>query len=392
MSGSVRGYKLSLLIIILSIGVSLHLYTQRLIEDLRRESRSLVSTYANMMIRVTMTESSESLLFLFDEIIKATNVPVVNTDAVQNPIWWRGIGIDPNDRSPEAVARVKAIVKEMAKHSKPMPIRFEDALLGYLFYGDSSLVEKLYWLPYIQAAVIGLFLLIGFMGFAQMKSGEERIIWVGMAKETAHQLGTPISSLMGWVEVLQSGGVQRIEDVYQEMIKDLKHLARISQRFSQIGSKPDLKPALLPDILADVAEYIRRRTPSLQKTVHIEEAYENVPAVLVNRDLFQWAVENIMKNGVDAMNKTEGAITLCCFSSSDGRLVHVEIADNGRGMDNRLKKKIFRPGFSTKKRGWGLGLSLANRIVEEYHSGRLYVKESRPGIGTVMRLDLNSVR
>jgi len=392
MSRTVSGYKVTLLVIILSIGVSLHLYTQRLIDDLRQESRALVSTYANMMIRVTMTESSESLIFLFDEIIQATTFPVINTDAMQTPLWWSGIGIDPNDRSPETIEKVRGIVEEMAKHAKPKPVRFEGALLGYLFYGDFGLVGKLQWLPYIQAAVVGLFLLIGFMGFAQMKSSEERIIWVGMAKETAHQLGTPLSSLMGWVEVLQSGGVQKIDEIYLEMIKDLKHLARISQRFSQIGSKPALKPVFLPDILSDVAEYIRRRTPTLQKTVEIEEAYEAVPPVLANGDLFQWAVENIMKNGVDAMNKAEGAITICCFASSDQRLVHVEIADNGRGMDNRLKKKIFRPGFSTKKRGWGLGLSLARRIVEEYHSGRLYVKESHPGIGTVICMDLNTVR
>ncbi|MCK5145105.1 HAMP domain-containing histidine kinase [bacterium] len=388
----VSRYKVTLLFIMLSMGVFLHLYTQQVIGDLRRESRRLVSTYANMYAKVAATDSPELYSFLFDEVIQQTNFPLINTDANKKPSWWKGIGIDPTDKSAETIASIQKMIRSMEKHSQPVAVLWEDQVLGYLYFGDSSLINKLQWLPYVQVGVVGLFLLIGFMGFTQMKHSEERIIWVGMAKETAHQLGTPISSLMGWVEVLETGSVRRIKEVYQDMNKDLQRLAMISQRFSQIGSKPDLKPEYLPNVLQDVAQYIRRRTPTLHKTVEIEEAYESVPSVLINADLFQWAIENLMKNSVDSMDKSAGAITICCFSSSGGRSVHVEIADNGRGMDSRLKKRIFRPGFSTKKRGWGLGLSLARRIIDEYHSGKLYVKTSRSGLGTTMRIDLNTNR
>jgi len=230
--------------------------------------------------------------------------------------------------------------------------------------------------------------LIGFLGFSSIKKAEQQLIWVGLSRETAHQLGTPISSLMGWVELLQSSeSLEKVRSISAEMAQDVQRLEKVAARFSQIGARPDLKEQDVPAILRDVARYYRRRLPQMGKTVVIEEEYEQVPRVPVNRELFEWVVENLVKNALEAIDKEDGRIVLRVTAVHERRFtVAVDVIDNGRGMDARERRKIFRPGFTTKKRGWGLGLSLAKRIVEEYHGGRLFVKESRPGEGTTMRI------
>ncbi|HDQ45430.1 MAG TPA: HAMP domain-containing histidine kinase [bacterium] len=378
-----------LFLLALVVGVGLHLYTQRVVGQLRDEAREIVQFYAQTVGEVAAAES-EDLTFLFDQIIRRIRFPLIQTDADHNPVSWKEIGVDPEDRSPEALDRVRGMLRRMDREIDPVAIKYEETPLGYLYYGDSRLIWQLRWLPYVQMAIIGLFILIGLAGSAQSRQSEMRSIWVGMAKETAHQLGTPISSLMGWVELLRSGNIPEGARVYADMEKDLARLVRVTGRFSQIGSRPDLQATDLAPVIREVCEYIRRRTPRSGRRVEIEERYESVPRIRLNGDLFQWAVENVMKNALDGMDKEDGRIIVRAGAEKNGKKVFLEIEDNGRGIEETLKKKIFKPGYSTKKRGWGLGLSLARRIVQEYHGGRLYVKETRPGQGMTLRFELKS--
>ena len=277
----------------------------------------------------------------------------------------------------------------MDKEIDPVPISYENIVLGYLYYGDSRLIQQLQWLPYVEVGIIGLFILVGFFGYANIKRSEQRHIWVGMAKETAHQLGTPISSLMGWLEVMRSEKRPEKDQILSEIEKDLQRLSQVTERFSQIGSKPDLKKIDIRDVLGEVAEYIRRRAPQMGRLVTISELYGDVPLVAINRGLLQWAVENMLKNSLDAMDKEEGIIEIRLGSEENDGRIFIEIEDNGKGMDKIHKKRVFKPGYSTKQRGWGLGLTLARRIVEEYHGGKLFIKETKPGEGTTLRIELN---
>ena len=382
------GIKGLLFVFAVGVGLTLHLYTQHIVNQLRDEARSLVQFYARWYARVTDTES-ENLDFLFEQIILKTNFPLILTDSDKNPTGWKGIDVDSTDFSDEALRRVKRMVERMDKEIDPVPISYENIVLGYLYYGDSRLIQQLQWLPYVEVGIIGLFILVGFFGYANIKRSEQRHIWVGMAKETAHQLGTPISSLMGWLEVMRSEKRPEKDQILSEIEKDLRRLSQVTERFSQIGSKPDLKKIDIRDVLGEVAEYIRRRAPQMGRLVTISELYGDVPLVAINRGLLQWAVENMLKNSLDAMDKEEGIIEIRLGSEENDGRIFIEIEDNGKGMDKIHKKRVFKPGYSTKQRGWGLGLTLARRIVEEYHGGKLFIKETKPGEGTTLRIELN---
>ena len=385
----IGGFKGLLLVLAVGIGLSLHLYTQHIIHQLRNEARSLVEFYAQMYAKVAETPSDEDLSFLFDQIIRKTNFPIIQTDTQNNPVGWKGIDVDPDDRSEETMQRVRRMVDRMDQEIDPVPVKYGDTVLNYLHYGDSGLIQQLRWLPSIEVGIIGLFILVGFIGYANIKRSEQRYIWVGMAKETAHQLGTPLSSLMGWLEVIRSEKRTDIKRISEDMERDLQRLHQVTNRFSQIGSKPDLKEADVADVLREVAEYIRRRAPQMGRSVDIREVYEDVPSVGLNTGLFQWAVENVLKNALDAMDKEKGCIEIRLGREGSGKCIYVDIQDNGKGIEPAVKKRIFKPGYSTKKRGWGLGLTLAKRIVEEYHGGKLYVKESRPKQGTTIRIEIS---
>ncbi len=382
------GYKSILFIFILLIGVGLHVYTNKIITQLRHESRSLVQFYANMYVYIAESENSENLNFLFDQIVRKTNFPLIITDDNHNPWGWKGIGVDESDHSEEAIIRVKRMISHLEREMEPVPVSYQGRVFNYLYYGDSVLVEQLQWLPYVEVGIFGIFILVGFMGYANIVRSEKRNIWVGMAKETAHQLGTPISSLMGWLEFMRGSKKQPSSDIYNEMEKDLHRLQQVSKRFSEIGSIPDLKETKLQDILDDVVTYIERRAPQLGRKVKISRNIIDVPAVALNVNLFQWAIENIMKNALDAMDKNEGYIHVELDFDEKKQTVLVDIKDNGKGIDSKNLNKVFKPGHSTKKRGWGLGLTLSRRIIEEYHRGKLYVKESKAGSGTTMRMEL----
>jgi signal transduction histidine kinase len=251
----------------------------------------------------------------------------------------------------------------------------------------------------VEVAVAICFVLIGVYGFQNIKKSEQRYIWVGMAKETAHQFGTPLSSLMGWLELVKSqidknhtkldpDNYREFESMVAEMKGEVERLSKIASRFGQIGSIPELKKTDILPILTSTIAYIRRRLPRMEKEIKIYETYKDVPPASVNKDLLAWVVENLIKNSLDAITDRRGVIEVSTDMDRTGKYVNIVIRDNGRGMSPKEQRKIFLPGYTSKKRGWGLGLTLARRIVEEYHQGKLYLAESRPKQGSEFVISL----
>ena len=386
-SGTLRG--VFFVIIIMSI-IGIVLYTQTLVSDLRKETRNIVEFYAQTFQRIASADvDGRALNWVFENINKRTNFPLVLTQPDGEPFSWKGLTIPDSIRTPDAIRDVKRVVQRMGQENPPVPIMFEGTVINYLYYGDSKNIIQLSRLPYIALATMGLLVLIAFVGFNSIKKSEQRFIWVGMAKETAHQLGTPISSFMGWIEVLRSDELPEsdLNMVVNDIQTDVTRLEKVAARFSQIGSQGGLKVQPLEPIFRDIIAYFHRRLPQTGKQIKLVEKYGDIPPVPVNRDLFEWALENLIKNSIDAMKQEKGAIVIK-LGQLENQRIFIDIQDNGIGITAKRKHDIFKPGYSTKKRGWGLGLNLAKRIVEEYHSGRLFVKESHPGEGTTMRIEL----
>ncbi|MDX1741405.1 MAG: HAMP domain-containing sensor histidine kinase, partial [Rhodothermales bacterium] len=261
-------------------------------------------------------------------------------------------------------------------------------LAQQVHYGESHMVRELRLYPYAQLLFVGLFILVGYLGFSYVRRSEQSSLWVGMAKEAAHQLGTPISSLMGWIEILRSDeiGADQRADAVDEVENDVERLKRVASRFSDIGSMPKLEVQSLDLVVANTVDYIRRRLPQHGRAVNLRVEVEPDLNVPLNSELFEWVVENLLKNALDSMEGGEGEIVIRALRQDKHVLVDIE--DSGKGIDRREWKNIFRPGYSTKKRGWGLGLSLAKRIVEDYHGGELGLLHSRLGQGSTFRISV----
>ncbi len=365
---------------------------------------SRIGRYIDAVIWAQGMPPASELSFIMDDILvpNAFDIPAVLTDArTEEPQTWRNIDVPSSLRdlvpadSAAAMNKLRARIEEMDRMYPPIPIEitFADARLQQqVHYGESQLVGELRRYPYVQFAFVGLFILVGYLGFSYVRRSEQSNLWVGMAKEAAHQLGTPISSLMGWIEILRSDGLdaRRKKEAVDEVEKDVDRLGRVANRFSDIGSMPKLEPQELAPVVETTVEYIRRRLPQHGKAVELETRVEPGVVAPLNTELFEWVIENLLKNALDAIESDAGMITIA-VASDDGK-VRVDVTDSGRGIDRREWKVIFRPGFSTKKRGWGLGLSLAKRIVEDYHGGTLKLLQSRPGHGSTFRIEMPSAR
>jgi len=388
-------FTLILFTLAIIIILGLLLYSQSIVHDLRVQSRKIVEFYANIHSR-SATESDTTLTnFLFEQVIKQINFPIIYTDAKKNPTYWRNITIKTDDKSPKTLAKVRKMVHNLEKESDPVPLtyKYEDGretVLGYLFYGDSNLITRLVWLPFVEIGVMGLFIFVAFLGFWNIKKSEEQFIWVGLTKETAHQLGTPLSSLMGWLELLKNGEhYEQMEKVLPEIDNDLQRLSKVAARFSQIGSRSGLKKQDAIIILKNAIKYFQRRLPQMGKEVKIIEQFQEVPEVNINRDLFEWVIENLIKNSLDAIKKKKGTIEISTgIVEGKSSRIFIDIKDNGKGISPTNRRRVFKPGYSTKKRGWGLGLNLAKRIVEEFHNGKLFIKDTKADEGTTMRFVL----
>lgn len=389
-------FKAGLLILaFLIIGGTLW-YTHDIVSRLESRQQQVADLYARSLQYLASARSMEGdYSFVFDEIIRAIDFPIILTDARNEPIAadssaYKNIDFDPGLGGEALRQELRKVVARLDEQNPPISVTYQDTIvLSILHYGESPLITRLRWLPYIEISIVGLFILIGYISFSYIKRSEQSNIWIGMARETAHQLGTPISSMMGWVELLKerSSEIPPLSSAVREMENDLQRLQKVADRFSKIGSKPDLKEEDLFEVISRVVQYFERRIPQTGKRVKFELTGSSA-TVRINRELFEWVLENLIKNALDAIENGEGKIIIAVSRAQDQ--VSVDVTDSGKGIDPSYKKDIFRPGFSTKSRGWGLGLSLSQRIIESYHSGRLILKETRPGTGTTFRIRLKA--
>jgi two-component system, NtrC family, sensor histidine kinase KinB len=406
--GLLRAYLFLGGLVLVAIAV---VYTANLIHRLNDQSRALSEMFAEFCALTTFPAmESPELRDVFERVIKPANFPMVLTDREGRPFVWRGVGvkadtvdvrtiasIDPRKPPPGPIADLIEVVHAFDRHAVPIPIRKpgENTIFGYVHYGEPRVVQQLRWIPLIQLLALVAFVGLGYVGYRSIKTSEQRSIWIGLAKETAHQLGTPISSLLGWVELLgerveeskASGGSVHLaepflREVVDEMGNDAERLQKVAMRFGQVGSLPRLEPQDLAPIVSEAIRYFRRRLPHLRKDIEIRERYDLVPPVNVNRELIEWVVENVLKNAIDATDTKQGVIDIELARRRETECVEVRITDQGKGMTPREVRQVFEPGFTTKQRGWGLGLTLAKRIVEDYHGGKIWVDRSQPGKGT----------
>ncbi|RPI13776.1 MAG: sensor histidine kinase [Ignavibacteriae bacterium] len=396
--------KIALLITGIVIIIATLIYTQVIVSEILDREREIANLYAKSIEFIANDENlSGEYNFVFNTVINSNtiNFPIVVTDAKSgNHNFLKNLDIDTTLPPKEQNILVAEMIKDMDEVNKPIRVSYQDSLvLSYVHYGQSKLVTRLKILPIIEFIVGGLFIFLGYFGFNYIKRTEQSNIWVGLSKETAHQLGTPLSSLLGWNELIKTNAYSpaKVLNLSNEMSSDLDRLTKIANRFSKIGSKPDLKMENLYDVIHKVSNYFEKRIPRISGGSFGEESDKRKidliingsksAAALVNKDLFEWVLENLTKNALDAIENSVGCIT---YDIQDrGGYISIDVKDTGKGLDMRHKKDIFRPGFSTKVRGWGLGLSLSKRIIETYHKGKLYVKESEPGKGTTFRIRLN---
>ena len=366
--------------------VGLFVYNQNIIKKLRDENRETVSRDAKRFAKGISEVEGDELDFFFREIIQPISFPIIIADKEGNPQQWKNL--PGNDDL--SVDNVREHLQEMAEENDPIPLIFsyeekgitKDLELGFIYFGDSTLISRLRVLPYIEIGMVTVFVLLGFIGFQAIRKNEKRHIWVGTARETAHQLGTPVSSLMGWLDRLVDHPEESAK-LAEEMSKDVNRLQRISDRFARMGSRPKLERIEVQQLLDETADYFRDRLPS-NKSVTLDVADAGDAAILGTPTLISWALENLVKNAIDSLDKPEGKVSLS--ATQEGSHVVFVIADNGKGIRRRDWKNVFRPGYSTKEHGWGLGLSLTRRIIEEFQNGAIRVLNSEVGVGATFEI------
>lgn len=349
-----------------------------LIKDLAREERQKIEVWAEATRVVTSEDPSLNMKLILQIIQGNTSIPVMLCNEQDSVMNYKNIELP--EKNVEDFLYQKA--QELKKKNQPIPIDMEDGTFQYLYYDDSINLKRLLIYPYAQLSVMAVFILIAFLALTSTKRAEQNKVWVGLSKETAHQLGTPISSLIAWVEYLKMKEVD--PSLLEEMEKDVKRLETIADRFSKIGSQPEPVPLDIRDSIRAALNYMETRISSKVKIT--VEAPEEPVMVLMNDSLFAWVVENLCKNAVDAMG---GQGDIRFHIEEKAKKVYIDVSDTGKGILKSKFKTVFNPGYTTKKRGWGLGLSLVKRIIESYHGGKIYVKNSEIGKGTTFRIELN---
>ena len=379
------------------ISIGSILYTNLLVGRLKERERSFIRLYAKTL-EFALDESvtiNQDINFISEEIILQNNsMPMIIMDSLGTIYAYKNIIIDSARAKNLIDDRLRKMAVRMAVDYRPIsiapinPATGEPYLVQFLYYKHSNLLTQLIYYPYVQLSVIAIFGIIAYMGFSYSRTAEQNRVWVGMAKETAHQLGTPISSLMAWVEYLKGDEQFANNEFLDELDKDIAKLQLITSRFSSIGSVPVLNEEDIVAVAVRVADYLSTRISSRVR-ISVESMHDKVIGN-VNAPLFEWVIENICKNAVDAMSGV-GHITIKIQEASDWR-IFMDITDNGKGIPVAKLKQVFNPGFTTKKRGWGLGLALAKRIIENYHRGKIFVHSSEPEKGTTFRIVLNRTK
>ncbi len=381
-STNIKGGLILLGVILIS---SLLMYSQSIVNKLRNDNREIVQLYAEIIAATVKDESDANLSFVFDEIIKKVQFPLIYSDRNHIPIYSKNL---PEDLNQEDLLKHQ---KTMSAQNKPISLDFVDSNsgkylhIGFLYYGDSNLIKRLQWLPFLEIGAVAIFIILGFAGFSLIRNSEKRHIWVGMARETAHQLGTPVSALMGWVDIIKNNP-QKLDDVLDEMSTDINRLEQIVDRFSKMGSEAKMEEYDLSNVIENVKIYLERRLPSIGKNVQINNQVEEGLLLNGNSILVSWALENIIKNAIDAIDHDKGKIEIKNIKGNN--TIYITISDNGRGIPHKDRKNVFRPGFSSKAKGWGMGLSLVKRIIEDIHAGKIEVKESSKTEGTTIQISI----
>lgn len=366
-------------------------YTNYLVKELRHQEQLQVQLYAKAIEYTASVENSGDVNFIAQEILfQNKTIPIIQVDESQHVLSYRNLKLDTSWTEKAVEKYLSREIMHMKETYEPIEVSLRDPetreVFGkqYIYYKNSFLLSQLIAYPYVQLSVIAIFAFISYLAFNYSRSAEQNRVWVGLAKETAHQLGTPISSLMAWVEVLREDESIQKRGIVEELEKDIQKLRIVTERFSSIGSVPTLRKENVVILIYNVVNYLRPRVSSRIKMEVLtlsEEIFANI-----HPPLFEWVIENLCKNAVDAMGNT-GTIAIKILRGGEGK-IFIDVSDTGKGIPRSKIDQVFNAGFTTKKRGWGLGLTLAKRIIETYHNGKIYVKSSEENLGTTFRIAL----
>lgn len=379
----IRRAKIAFVLTAILVAVSSLFISKTLTDSLKREEQGRMEVWAEAMKSLSKADANTDLSLVLKVLNENDYIPVVLLDRRGNVTDYRNVTLRGDNRA-DSLRDARQLALGWIAEGHDIKVAIDNADNNYITvcYDESLILKRLTVFPFVQLGVVVIFVALAVFALLASKRAEQNRVWAGLSKETAHQLGTPISSLMAWVEVLKEEYPD--DNLIPELDKDVSRLRLISDRFSKIGSKPELTLTNLSDVLVHVVDYIDRRTS--HNVVISCNLPDHEVMVNINAALFEWVIENLCKNAVDAMNGGPGTITIVVMEAM--RKVTIDVADTGKGISKKNIKNVFRPGFTTKKRGWGLGLSLAKRIIEEYHKGRIFVKSSEVGVGTTFRIEL----
>ena len=377
LSNNLYTFILTILLLIVVLSVS---FTTRLANKFAEEEYRKIELWAEATRQLIMADEDDNIDLILSVMEGNTTIPVYMVDSAHQLLLSRNVREPKHNKEEFYQQRIN----NLRLSQEPIVVQVNEEVTQYIYYEDSILLRRLYWFPYVQLAVIIAFIAIAVIALIMAQRSEQNSLWVGLSKETAHQLGTPISSLNAWNELLKA--TYPNDALLPQMDEDIRRLQMIAERFSKIGSQPTLNQEAILPIVQSAMEYMRVRTSNkITYTLHADTDCQ----VMVCKPLFEWVIENLCKNAIDSM-EGKGEITLSLTKQENK--VHLDITDTGKGIDRRHFKTIFKPGYTSKKRGWGLGLSLAKRIIEDYHRGKLFVKQSQIGVGSTFRITLEQAK
>ncbi len=378
------------------------LYSNNIISVAKNESKMIPNLIANFIQHSTEDNFNEILVqYILEEIIQKVDYPLIVTDADNRPLYWKNIDIPENVEystlTKEEKSRLYYELKKMKDKHWVIPLRYNNQnskILGYTYFSESASIRLLKYLPYLVGASFLLFIIFGIYGLILKKGQEKNQLWIGLAKETAHQFGTPITSLLGWIDILKlkihSGNIESTENfdmMLNQMAIDVEQLKKVASRFGKVGSTIKLVETDIVKVIDETIEYFKLRTPTLTNKINLYFITKlNEKIIKIDEELFKWALENLIKNAIDAMQLKGGNIIVTLLQDEGN--ISILVKDEGKGMPKKMFNSVFNPGITTKKRGWGLGLSLSKRIIEEYHNGKIKVLESTVGEGTTFEIQI----
>ena len=375
------------------------LYTNILMKNVKKDIKMVPNLYARFISTPDNVNLEDFLIqYFMSNVIPNINYPIILADSLNVPFSWDNIQIENMNfmlLDAKKQKKLKKMMKKMKKMNNMIPLKKninDEKPFSYLYYGESKSMRQLRMIPYMEFAIFGIFIFLGIWGILIIKKNEKDNLWVGLAKETAHQFGTPISSLLGWIDILELkykelGVDDDVKLMLNYMKADINTLNYIASRFGKVGSRINLKPHKIDPIIREIVDYFKKRLPGFDAKIDIYYSIENKDiTVMIDDSLIRWALENVIKNAIDAMKGKSGAVRINVAENK--KYVCIKVSDEGKGIPKSMFKKIFNPGVTSKQRGWGLGLSLSKRIVEEFHKGKIFVAKSEINVGTTIELDI----